>query len=386
MNNSEPQIEVSVVMPCLNEEKTLGACVKKAMDSFKRLGINGEVVIADNGSTDGSVRIAESLGARVVHENLKGYGHALMRGIKEAGGKYIIMGDADESYDFSEIDGFVKKLREGYDIVMGTRLKGKIEKGAMSALHRIGNPIMTGILNLFFRTGISDAHCGLRAFTKDAYKRLNLKLGGMEFASEFVVKAAKRKLKITEIPIVLHKDGRGRRPHLRTFRDGWRHLRFLLIYCPTVLYLIPGFAMVCVGFFILTRGLFIPFKVANMTLDYHFNFVGSILAIIGFQIILFGLFARSFAYVRGFDKHDRFIVRYIRNFSLERSLIIGLSAIGLGMVFFVTILVKWIHAGFGPLFEVRKGIAGITLLAIGFLYVFFSFLFSMLFMEYPKNR
>lgn len=386
MDDSNNNVLLSIVMPCLNEEKTIGICIKKALGSIEKMGIKGEVVISDNGSRDNSISIAKSLGARVVRQSLKGYGNALMHGIEAAKGKYIIMGDADDSYDFSNIEGFVEKLNEGYDVVMGTRIKGKIEKGAMSFLHRLGTPIMTGILNLFFRVGISDVNCGLRGFTKEAFKKMNLKLGGMEFASEFIVKAAKKRLKIAEIPITLHKDGRGRRPHLRTFHDGWRHLRFLLIYCPTFLYVIPGLSMSSVGFFILIRGLFAPFKIADMVIDFHFNFLGAVLAIVGFQICMFGIFARSFAYIKGFDKHDRFIVNYIRKFSLERNMLIGILAIGMGMVFFVTILVKWVLAGFGPLFEVRKGIVGITLLAIGFLYIFFSFLLSMLFMEYPKNR
>ncbi|MGB3057561.1 MAG: glycosyltransferase family 2 protein, partial [Candidatus Omnitrophota bacterium] len=206
MNSQNSEIELSVVMPCLNEEKTLGTCIKKAIGSMEKMGIKGEVVISDNGSTDNSVEIAESLGARVVYEPTKGYGNALVKGITEARGKYVIMGDADESYDFSDIERFVNKLREGYDLVMGTRLKGEIKKGAMPLLHRIGNPLMTRFLNMLYKTGISDVHCGMRAFSKEAFNKLDLKCGGMEFASEFVIKAVKEKLKITEIPITLYKD------------------------------------------------------------------------------------------------------------------------------------------------------------------------------------
>jgi len=383
MKNTGNEILLSVVMPCLNEEETLEPCVKKAFAAMKKMAISGEVVISDNGSTDNSAALAKSLGARVVREPKAGYGNALMKGIKEARGKYVIMGDADESYDFSGIEGFVKLLEKGYDLVMGSRLRGEIRKGAMSLSHRLGNPVMTAILNLFYRTGISDVNCGLRAFTKEAFLKLNLKCGGMEFASEFVVKAAKEKLKIAEIPITLYKDGRSRPPHLRTFTDGWKHLRFLLIYCPTFLYMLPGAAMFAAGFFILTRGLFIPFKIAHFTVDYHVNFLGALFAITGFQICMFGLFARSFAYIRGFDRHDNFIARYLKQFSLEKNALIGLAAIGLGMVFFITILVKWILSDFGALFEVRKGIVGITLIAIGCLHISFSFLYSMLLMEYP---
>jgi len=379
-------IKLSVVMPCLNEEKTVGTCIKKALDAFKRMGIEGEVVISDNGSNDKSVEIAKYFGARVVHQPLKGYGNALLKGIEEAKGKYIIMGDSDDSYDFSALDGFVKKLDEGYDLVMGTRLKGQIEKGAMTLLHRLGNPVMTLILNTLYHTGISDVNCGQRGFTKEAFNKLGLKCGGMEFASEFVVKAVKEKLKITEIPIVLHKDGRGGPPHLRTFQDGWRHLRFLLIYSPTFLYFVPGVIMSLMGFFILTRGLFIPFKILHFTVDFHFSFIGSALAITGFQLCLVGLFARAFAYIKGFDKYDSFIKKYLDTFSLEQNLILGLSSIALGMVFFITILYKWIASNFGALFEVRKGIVGVTFIVIGFLYISHSFLMSMLMMEYSKEK
>jgi len=381
MANADSEILLSIVMPCLNEAETLGTCIKKAFISIKKMGIKGEVVISDNGSTDNSVAIAESLGARVVRQPLKGYGIALIKGIQESRGKYVIMGDADDSYDFSNIEGFVEKLRKGYELVMGTRLKGEIKKGAMPFLHYLGNPVMTWILNIFYKTGISDVNCGLRGFTKEAFERLELKCKGMEFASEFVVKAVKAKLKITEIPITLYKDGRKRRPHLRTFHDAWRHMRFLLVYCPTYLYLAPGVLMFAIGFFILTQGLFMPFKITEFTVDFHFNFIGSVLAILGFQLAMVGIYARSMAFVNGFDKYDKFIENYIKSFSLERNIIIGMAAIGMGMLFFVTILVKWIASGFGPLFEVRKGIIGVALLAIGFQYISFSFLTSMLIME-----
>jgi len=296
------------------------------------------------------------------------------------------MGDADDSYDFSSIEGFVKKLNEGYDLVMGSRLKGEIKKGAMSWTHRLGNPIMTWILNFLYKTGISDVNCGLRGFTKEAFVKLNLKSGGMEFASEFVVKSVKERLKISEVPITLYKDGRDRPPHLRTFQDGWRHLRFLVIYSPIHLYLVPGIAMMVIGFFILQRGMFIPFKIGHVVVDYHVNFLASIITIIGFQLCMLGLFARSFAYIKGFDKHDKFIINYINKFSLERSLILGLMLIGLGLLFVITIVVKWFLAGFGPLFEVRKGILAVTLLAIGFQYISASFFMSMLYMDLPKEN
>ncbi len=372
-------------MPCLNEEVTLGNCIKKALASIEKMGIKGEVVVSDNGSTDRSVEIARSLGARVVHQPRKGYGNALMKGIRESRGKYIIMGDADESYDFSNIEGFVEKLREGYDVVMGTRLKGKIEKGAMSLLHRLGNPVMTFILNVLFKVGISDAHCGLRAFTKASFEKLELKCGGMEFASEHVVKAAKEKLKVTEIPITLYPDKRNRPPHLKTFEDGWRHLRFLLLYSPTFLYLIPGLSMFAIGLLGLLVGLLTPFTIMGFRIDYHFTFLASVLTITGFQICVLGILARSLAYVKGFDKYDRFIVDFVHQFSLEKNLAFGFLLIIWATVVFVYILAKWLLTQFGPLFEVRSGIVAVTLFAVGLQYIFCSCLLNMFLMEFHEQ-
>lgn len=233
MNVTDDAIEVSVVIPCLNEAQSIALCISKALEAFKSAGIHGEVVVADNGSTDGSVTIAERVGARTVSVSLKGYGHALRGGIEAARGRLIIMGDADDSYDFSEVPRFVEKLREGYEVVMGNRFKGEIMRGAMPWCHKyIGNPVLSGILRLLFHTPIADAHCGMRGFTKSIYLRMDLRTTGMEFASEFVIKATKLAAKMTEIPITLWPDKRGRPPHLRSFRDGWRHLRFMLLYAP----------------------------------------------------------------------------------------------------------------------------------------------------------
>lgn len=378
-------ISLSIVMPCLNEEKTIGICVDKALDSIKRMGIKGEVVVSDNGSTDNSVHIAQSHGARVVHQPLKGYGYSLMKGITEAAGKYVIMGDADDSYDFSDIEGFVRKLNEGYDLVMGSRLKGSIKPEAMSLSHRLGNPVMTLILNVMYRTGISDVNCGMRGFTKEAFNKLDLKCGGMEFASEFVVKATKEKIKITEIPITLYPDGRDRPPHLRTIHDGWRHLRFLLIYCPMFLYFVPGLTMITLGSTVLILGMFSSFKIGAMVFDFHVNFFASVFVISGFQLCMIGLFARSFAYINGFDKYDQSIKKFIERFSLERNLAISLALIGLGAFSFLLILIKWLFSGMGALFEVREAILGLTLLTVGFQLVSSSFFLSMLLMEHPRN-
>src|SRR4029077_1724882 len=246
--HSDDNIELSVVMPCLNESVTVGACVKKALGAMQQMGIRGEVIVADNGSTDGSQRIAAEHGARVVPIELRGYGSALHGGIAAARGQFVLMGDADESYDFTQLDRFVGKLREGYDLVMGNRFQGGILPGAMPPLHRyLGNPVLTGIGRLFFKSPVGDFHCGLRAFRKDAIEGLGLRTLGMEFATEMVVKATAFGLRVTEIPTTLSPDGRDRASHLRTWRDGWRHLRFLLLYSPRWLFLYPGIALFTLG-------------------------------------------------------------------------------------------------------------------------------------------
>src|SRR5581483_8958811 len=244
----ESRIAVSAIIPCLNEEQTLALCIEKAFRAFAELGVQGEVVVADNGSTDRSVEIARNLGARVIHERRKGYGAALLRGISEARGEVIVMADADDSYDWTGIAPFVRKIREGYDLVMGNRFKGGIMDGAMPGLHRyLGNPILSLIARIAFRTPIGDFHCGMRAFTRAAFERMQLKTTGMEFATEMVANASHQGLRIAEIPIVLYPDKRNRPPHLRSFRDGWRHLRFILTYAPDYLYLVPGALLLLPG-------------------------------------------------------------------------------------------------------------------------------------------
>lgn len=239
---------VSIVMPCLNEHETLPTCLRKAQETLHRLDLDGEVIVADNGSVDGSQDIAKAFGVRVVEELARGYGNACRAGIAQAQGDYIIIGDSDNSYDFADIERFYEKLTDGYDLVMGTRMKGTIEKGAMPWLHRyIGNPFLTGMLNLLYRSGISDAHCGMRAFTKQAFQKMSLQTTGMEFASEMVIKATLLHLKMTEIPITLYRHGRSRAPHLRPLRDGWRHLRFILLYSPSRLFMLPGLFVLGLG-------------------------------------------------------------------------------------------------------------------------------------------
>lgn len=372
-------VSVSVVMPCLNESETLATCIKKAQSTLAKLGIEGEVVVADNGSTDNSVEIARSLGARVVIENKKGYGNAYRAGIAAARGKYIVIGDSDDSYDFTEIGRFVEPLQNGAEFVIGTRLKGKIEKGAMPWLHRyIGNPILTGILNWMFHSGISDAHCGMRSFTRDAYKKMNLQTTGMEFASEMVIKAAQLGLRTVEIPITLHPDGRSGSPHLRSFRDGWRHLRFMLLNSPTHLYLWPGTILFALGIIALIALLPGPVHIAGRIVDLHVMVLGSMLAILGFQIINIGVYARIYAVTHHFRPQDETLKRAFKLFNLERGILVGSFVFAIGFFTDLYILIKWIASGFGPLNEVRLALLASTFIIIGVQTIFSSFFLSMI--------
>lgn len=370
---------VSVVMPCLNESETIGICIDQAKETLQKHNIDGEIVVADNGSTDNSVEIAESKGARVVHEAARGYGNAYRTGIAAARGKYIIIGDSDESYDFREINRFLEKLNEGYDVVMGTRMKGNIEKNAMPWLHRyIGNPLLTGILNVFFKSGISDAHCGMRAFTKDAFHKMELKTSGMEFASEIVIKSALTNLKMTEIPITLHKDGRSRPPHLRSFRDGWRHLRFMLMHSPTYLYLWPGLTLFFFGMLALVLLLPGPFYIAGRMIDIHVMVLGSLCAILGLQITSTGMFARVYALVHRFIPADKPLQKAFKYFNLERGILAGALVFLTGFVMDFFILVKWIVKDFGALDQVRLALFASTLIILGVQIIFSSFFLSMI--------
>ncbi len=323
--------EVAVVMPCLNEARTVGGCVAKAVGAFKRLGVDGEVIVADNGSTDGSQEIAKAHGARVVPAERRGYGSALQAGIEAARSKYIIMGDADDSYDFASIDPFIDRLRQGDDLVMGNRFRGGILPGAMPWLHRhVGNPVLSGILNLFFHSPIGDAHCGLRGFRKESCKRLHLETTGMEFASEMVVKACLNRQKISEVPIVLHPDGRDRPPHLRSFRDGWRHLRFLLIFCPLWLYLIPALVLSLFGAGLLiwlTPG---PRAVAGVRFDLPAMLLGTLSVVVGYQLLWLWSFAARFGPMSGMLPQGTFARRLVAACGLERGLIAGCAMLLVG--------------------------------------------------------
>jgi len=374
--------ELSILMPCLNEAETLETCIKKAQKALEDLGVNGEVIIADNGSTDGSPEIAASLGARVIHVAEKGYGSALQGGIKAARGKYIIMGDADDSYDFTNLGPFLEKLRDGYDLVMGNRFKGGIAPKAMPPLHKyLGNPVLTGIGRLFFRSPCGDFHCGLRGFSMAAILRLDLRTTGMEFASETVVKASLHGLRITEVPTTLSVDGRNRPPHLRSWRDGWRHLRFLLLYSPRWLFLYPGLLLMLIGTVASGWLLVGPRVVDGITLDVHTFLYAAIAIVIGYQTVIFAIFTKVFAITEGLLPEDPRLKTLFRYIKLETGILAGVLLLVAGIGLSVYALSFWSSRSFGPLDPsqtLRLVIPAVTLIAIGLQTVLSSFFLSIL--------
>jgi glycosyltransferase involved in cell wall biosynthesis len=372
--------DVSVVIPCLNEANSIGICVGKAMQAFRAAGLRGEVVVADNGSTDGSVEIAEKLGARVVQVAQRGYGSALRAGIAASRGGFIIMGDADDSYDFSEVPRFVEMWRQGYEVVMGNRFRGEIKRGAMPWHHKyIGNPALSTVLNLFFHAGIGDSHCGMRGFTRAVYDRMDLRSTGMEFASEFVIKAAQLRAKVAEIPITLWPDKRGRPPHLRSFRDGWRHLRFMLLYAPNWLFLLPGASLVAAGLFLVFWLLPGPRVVTpRVTLDVHTMIFGVIFTLLGVQILSIGAFAKVFSYAERFDRGNVSLKRLLTHVTLESGLLLGAGLFLTGFAGCAWVVWGWVSSGFGPLQEVRQVLFWSMWLFIGIQVIFASFFLSML--------
>ena len=372
-------LQVSVVLPCLNEAETMETCVTKAVTTLRRLGLRGEVIVVDNGSTDGSPEIAARCGARVVHEAQRGYGSALMRGAEEARAPFIIMADADDSYDLTDLERFVRGLEAGNDLVMGSRMRGVIEPGAMPWLHRrIGNPFLTGLLNRLFGAGVSDAHCGMRGFTKDAYRRMQLQTTGMEFASEMIIKAALGNLRIAEIPITLRRDGRSRPPHLRSFRDGWRHLRFMLLFSPTHLFLLPGLCCMVIGLIPLLALSSGPRRLLGLNFDVHYMVVGSLLTVLGFQILTTGLFAKAYSQAARLYAPDRTLRVVLRYFSLERGLVLGGVLFVAGFALDTAILVRWLASGRATLDAVRPALQASTLMIVGAQTIFSSFFLSML--------
>lgn len=369
-------------MPCLNEAETLATCIKKAQSFFYENNIIGEIVIADNGSTDGSIKIAQSLNATVVHAKQKGYGSALKTGIEASNGIYIIMGDADDSYDFYNLMPFLSALRDGNDLVMGNRFKGGIEKNAMPFLHKyLGNPVLSFIGKLFFKIAINDFHCGLRGFSKKAYNKMHLKTTGMEFASEMVVKSKLNNLKITEVPTTLKKDGRTRKPHLKTWSDGWRHLRFLMLYAPNWLFLYPGILLGLVGAILSVLLIINPLKFDGFTLDVHTLLYATAFLLIGFQFIIFYGLTKIFAVENELLPKSARYNKLFKVINLERGLIIGFLLLSLGLFLSLKGISIWKSNDFGNLdttTTLRLVVPAVTTLQLGVQTILFGFFFSIL--------
>jgi glycosyltransferase involved in cell wall biosynthesis len=375
-------MELSVVLPCLNEAETLAVCIRKAKASIAGMGIDGEVVVADNGSTDGSQDIARAEGARVVDVPIRGYGAALTAGIADAEGEFVIMGDADDSYDLSNLGPFVEALRGGADLVMGNRFAGGIEPGAMPALHRyLGNPALTAIGRFLFRSPAKDFHCGLRGFRREAILELDLRTTGMEFASEMVVKATLNKLNIVEVPTTLSPDGRSRAPHLRRWHDGWRHLRFLLLYSPRWLFLYPGVVLFLVGLVLGGVLLAGPIQIGEHALDVSALVYAMAAVLIGFQAILFAAFSRAFVANEGLMPPSPGMQKAFKVLNLERGLIIGLLLLIVGVGLAIYGFIIWGSSDFGALDArdaIRLAVPAATLSVLGFETVMGSFFLSVL--------
>jgi len=377
------KIEVSVILPSKNEEVSIASCISKIKEVFKKEKIRGEIIVSDS-STDNTPKIASELGAKVVKPQAEGYGNAYMAGFAVAQGKYIVIGDADDTYDFYEIPKFLKILRENKaDIVIGSRMNGKIMPNSMPWLHRyIGNPVLSSLLNTFFRSDISDAHSGFRALTKDALDKLNLQTAGMEFASEMLAKAVKKHLRIAEVPI--HYYPRKTRSNLSSFSDGWRHLRFMLLYSPDYLFIIPGSLMFIVGLVLLLALVPGPVTIAGVKLDLHPMIIASLLAIVGFQVLVMGFFTKTYAVVSHLEEEDRLVSILYKYLNLEKASILGVVMILLGVILSFDIIYSWVLSNFGPLFEVRRAIFSSTLIILGVQAIFSAFFLSLL--ALPKKE
>jgi glycosyltransferase involved in cell wall biosynthesis len=376
-------MELTILMPCLNEAETIGTCIKKANEWLKKNKVDGEVLISDNGSKDGSQKIAIDLGARIVHANEKGYGAALICGILNAKGKYVIMGDSDDSYDFSSLTPFLEKLRQGYDLVMGNRFKGGIAKGAMPAIHQyFGTPLLSFIGRLFFKSSIRDIQCGLRGFKQDIVTKLQLQTLGMEFASEMIVKASLFRLNITEVPTTLSVDGRSRPPHLRTWPDGWRHLRFYLMHSPKWLFYIPGFSLFFIGLILMLLTIVNPFElIKGIHLDTNTLLFGGVFIITGFSCITLGLFTRTYATEEGFLPKNKLDDKLENFFTLELGILLGLLIFFCGLAGAIYSLYIWQQAKFGDL-EYKQiwriVVPSATLILLGTQFLFSSFFLGIL--------
>jgi glycosyltransferase involved in cell wall biosynthesis len=379
-NEPAEPIAVSVVMPCLNEEQSVGGCVEWAWEGIARTGLPGEVIVVDNGSTDRSAVAAVAAGARVVAEPNRGYGNAYLAGFAAATGEYIVMGDSDGTYDFRQLDVFVRELKGGCDYVLGNRFGGTMAKGAMPWTHRyVGNPVLTGILNLFFGLRSSDAHSGMRAFTRDACDRMQLRCEGMEFASEIVIKAARADLKVTEVPIDY-----GRRrgdSKLKSLRDGWRHLRFMLLLCPKWLFIIPGLCLFVLG--MLGQSILLPgrLEAGSVSLDVHFNVLFAMLALLGAQALMFGAFSSAYAASIGLDRTSALSRWVLEDFTLERGLLGSLLVLLFGVAIDAWVLRDWLANNMGPLDAIRQVLFALTMVVLGTQGIFASFFLSFLRMK-----
>jgi len=387
---SEDSIELSIVMPCLNEAETLATCIEKARGWLEQSGVAGEILVADNGSTDGSQEIARRLGARVVDVAERGYGAALHGGISAARGRYVVLGDSDDSYDFSNLGPFLERLRAGDELVMGNRFRGGILPGAMPPLHRyLGNPVLSFLGRLFFHSPVGDFHCGLRAVNRAAYDVIAPNTSGMEYASEMVIKATLAGLRISEVPIQLHPDGRSRPPHLRSWRDGWRHLRFMLLFSPRWLFLIPGLLLLGTGALVGLWLLAGARHIGPATLDIHTLLVAGLACLLGYQLVVFALFTKVFAIIQGFQPMPGYLDRTFRHVSLEGGIAVGGLLTLAGFATLGAAVLAWRATGYGdldPRETMRQVIPGAVLLVLGIQTVFSSFFLSTLGIERRRGR
>ncbi|HEV2395349.1 MAG TPA: glycosyltransferase family 2 protein [Candidatus Sulfotelmatobacter sp.] len=376
------ELEISVVLPCLNERETVGTCVAKAKAALQAAGLSGEVIVADNGSNDGSVEIARSAGARVVHVDERGYGNALRGGIQAARGTFVLMADADDSYDFRHILRFLDELRKGSELVMGNRFLGGIQAGAMPPLHRyLGNPVLTAVGRLFFHSPSKDFHCGIRAFRRESYEKMGIRSTGMEFASEMVVKASLLRMRVSEVPTTLSPDGRSHPPHLRTWHDGWRHLRFLLMYSPRWLFLYPGIASVIVGVAACLWLLPGPRRVGDVVFDVHTLAYGFGSILVGFQLLAFAVFTKIFAITEGLLPEDPKMNRLFKYIKLETGLVLGGVCVLLGLAGSLFAVSTWARSSFGPITSantLRVVLFSVFALILGPQIIFSSFFLSIL--------
>lgn len=384
-SDAPAELELSIVMPCLDEAETLEGCIRDAQACIEANGLAAEIIVADNGSQDGSPEIARRCGARVVHVPRRGYGSALRGGFQAARGRYLLMGDADRSYDFGEAMRFVQKLREGADLVMGSRFRGRIEPGAMPWSHRwIGNPVLSWLGRALFHAPVSDFHCGLRALSREAWTQLGVRTSGMEFASELVVKAALQGLRIEEVPVTLRPDARSRPPHLRTFRDGWRHLRFLFTLSPRYALFVPGLLLAALGLGMGAPTLLGPTRIGRVTFDVHTLLAASLLLLVGTQAMTTAVAARIYAAEEELGPPAPWLRRALRVFTLERGLLLGALLVASGVGIIGSVAWHWASQDFGPLsldVTLRPMIVGTTLVALGIQALLTSFLYSMLRIE-----